>query len=91
NKELDELDIKIAKREKLRRLELIDYEFQHKKEILDIDKQTKLAELHAQELANIEKEKELATLEVNLVGLCWTLLPILQILQESDDLMERSF
>ncbi|CAG8509509.1 7400_t:CDS:2 [Cetraspora pellucida] len=48
NKELDELDIEIAKREKLRRLELIDYEFQYKKEILDIDKQTKLAELHAQ-------------------------------------------
>ncbi|RIB26674.1 hypothetical protein C2G38_2162689, partial [Gigaspora rosea] len=57
NEELDERDIEIAKKEKLRKLELIEYEFQHKKEILDIDKQTKLAALHAQELANIEKER----------------------------------
>ncbi|CAG8500177.1 11253_t:CDS:2 [Gigaspora margarita] len=59
NKELNNLDIEIAKREKLRKLKLIDYEFQHQKEILDIEKQTKLANLRAQELANIEKEKSL--------------------------------
>ncbi|RIB28475.1 hypothetical protein C2G38_2028501 [Gigaspora rosea] len=52
-------DIEIAKREKLRKFELIDYEFQYQKEILDIEKQAKLANLHAQELANIEKEKPL--------------------------------
>ncbi|CAG8806475.1 28571_t:CDS:2 [Gigaspora margarita] len=59
NKELDELDIEIAKKEKLRKLKLIEYEFQHKKKILNIDKQTKLAALHVQKLANIKKEREL--------------------------------
>ncbi|CAG8536209.1 7435_t:CDS:2, partial [Scutellospora calospora] len=59
NEELNDLDLEIAKYEKLRKLELIEYEFQHKKEMLDIDKQTKLASLYAQELANIKKEKEL--------------------------------
>ncbi|CAG8841275.1 7596_t:CDS:2, partial [Gigaspora margarita] len=55
NKELNNLDIEIAKREKLRKLKLINYKFQHQKEILDIEKQTKLANPCAQELANIEK------------------------------------
>ncbi|CAG8545530.1 9615_t:CDS:2 [Cetraspora pellucida] len=59
NEELNDLDTEIAKREKLRKLELIDYEFQHQKEMLDIEKRTKLANLRAQELANIEKEKAL--------------------------------
>ncbi|CAG8791348.1 14658_t:CDS:2, partial [Cetraspora pellucida] len=57
NEELNNLDIEIAKREKLRKLKLIDYKFQHRKEILEIEKQAKLANLHVQELANIEKEK----------------------------------
>ncbi|CAG8824776.1 25322_t:CDS:1, partial [Gigaspora rosea] len=48
NEELNNLDIGIAKREKLRKLELIDYEFQYQKEILDIEKQTKLANLCTQ-------------------------------------------
>ncbi|CAG8546566.1 28903_t:CDS:2, partial [Dentiscutata erythropus] len=59
NEELNDLDTEIAKREKLRKLELIDYEFQHQKEMLDIEKRAKLANLRAQELANIEKEKAL--------------------------------
>ncbi|CAG8763823.1 2843_t:CDS:2, partial [Gigaspora rosea] len=59
NKELNDLDAEIAKREKLQKLELIDYEFQHQKKMLDIEKQTKIANLRAQELANIEKEKAL--------------------------------
>ncbi|CAG8740249.1 22819_t:CDS:2, partial [Gigaspora rosea] len=59
NEKLNDLDAEIANREKLWKLELIDYEFQHQKEMLDIEKQTKIANLHAQELANIEKEKAL--------------------------------
>ncbi|CAG8530814.1 5207_t:CDS:1, partial [Gigaspora rosea] len=56
NEKLNNLDIEIAKREKLRKLKLLDYEFQLQKEILDIEKQTKLTILHAQELANIKKK-----------------------------------
>ncbi|CAG8513493.1 5213_t:CDS:2, partial [Scutellospora calospora] len=56
NEELNSLDIEIAKKEKLRKLKLIDYKFQHQKEILEIKKQAKLANLHTQELANIEKK-----------------------------------